>query len=259
MALALNLTKAEQSLKLCLQKSGVPTPPPVELAFVLDVSGSFDDEHRSGLTNALLTRLVPWGTTFDPDKKLDVYTFSSGARSAHQVGHITPANYTDYIRQHIIGKVPGYGTGTDYSPVLELVLRNQGWSTARGGLLQRLLGTTPAAPARRRSLVIFVTDGDNSDTQATHRTLAQSQQRGDQVYFLFIGVSNQGHRFPFLQQIAAQYSNTGLTVIRQLHQFTAQDDDQLNTTLLQPELIDWLKRDLPTAPTPAHATPHARR
>lgn len=30
-----------------------------------------------------------------------------------QVGHITPANYTDYIRQNIIGKVPGYGTGTD--------------------------------------------------------------------------------------------------------------------------------------------------
>ncbi|MES2943527.1 MAG: hypothetical protein V4772_11725, partial [Pseudomonadota bacterium] len=78
MALSLNLTKAEKSLKLCLQKSGLVEPPQVDLAFVLDVSGSFDDEHRAGVTDALLTRLVPWGMTFDPDRKLDVFSFSSG-------------------------------------------------------------------------------------------------------------------------------------------------------------------------------------
>jgi hypothetical protein len=72
--------------------------------------------------------------------------------------------------------------------------------------------------------------------------LAQSQQRSDAVYFLFIGISNQGGDFPFLRAIGDRFDNTGLTVIRDLRRFTAQDDDELNSGLLQAELIAWLKR-----------------
>lgn len=244
MTLSLNLTKASQSLKLCLQKSGLIEPPRVDLAFVLDVSGSFDDEHRAGITDALLTRLVPWGMAFDPDHKLDVFTFSGGLRSAHRVGQITPANCAGFVQNRIIRNVPGYGGSTDYNPVLELVLRESGWLSGRGGsgFLQRLLGKATARPEQgQRTLVIFVTDGDNADPQQTLATLAASEQRADGVYFLFVGVSNQGGQFPFLQQIASRFSNTGLTLIPDLRAFTAQDDDQLNTALLQPELITWLK------------------
>jgi hypothetical protein len=242
MALSLNLTKGEQSLKLCLQKSGVVTPPRVDVAFVLDVSGSFDDEHRQGVTDALLARLVPWGMTFDPDGKLEVFTFSSGARTVARVGSVTPANYAGYVRREIVARVPGYGGGTDYSYVLEDVLKAFGWM-AQGGLLKRIFGgTEPQAPGRR-GLVLFVTDGENSDHARTAQVLAQSQQRGDAVYFLFIGISNQGGSFPFLRELGERFDNTGLTVIRNLRLFTAQDDDALNTGLLQPELIDWFKRD----------------
>jgi hypothetical protein len=241
MALSLNLTKGEQSLKLCLQKSGVVTPPRVDVAFVLDVSGSFDDEHRQGITDALLARLVPWGMTFDPDGKLEVFTFSSGARNVARVGSVTPANYTGYVKREIVARVPGYGAGTDYSYVIEDVLKAFGWAP-QGGVLSRIFGGgTPQAPGRR-GLVLFVTDGENSDHARTAQVLAQSQQRGDAVYFLFIGISNQGGDFPFLREIGERFSNTGLTVIRNLRVFTSQDDDGLNTGLLQAELIDWLKR-----------------
>lgn len=245
MALSLNLTKAEKSLKLCLQKSGLAEPPQVDLAFVLDVSGSFDDEHRAGVTDALLTRLVPWGMTFDPDRKLDVFTFSSGKSSAHRVGNVTPDNCEGFVQREIIRKVPGYGSGTDYSPVLERVLQEFGWSPAEGpGFFKRLFGTSSDTkpPARRPSLIIFVTDGENSDKAQTLETLAKSQQRGDQVYFMFVGVSNQGGKFPFLSQIASRFSNTGVSIIKNLRTFTAQDDDQLNSYLLQPELLTWLKQ-----------------
>lgn len=244
MALSLNLTKGETSLKLCLQKAGVVQPPRVDLAFVLDVSGSFDDEHRDGITDALLARLVPWGLTFDPDRKLDVFTFSSGRAGAHNVGAVTADNYEGYVRRQVLRRVPGYGGGTDYSYVLEQVLQSFGWATGGGGgFLQRLFGSPAPAPAAnaRRGLVLFVTDGENSDRERTQRVLEASQQRGDAVYFNFIGISNQGGTFPFLREIGERFGNTGLTVIRDLRRFTAQDDDQLNAALLQPELIEWLK------------------
>jgi hypothetical protein len=243
MALSLNLTKGEQSLKLCLQKSGVVTPPSADVAFVLDVSGSFDDEHRQGVTDVLLARLVPWGMTFDPDGELDVFTFSSGRQGVARLGAVTPANHEGFVRREVIGRVAGYGGGTDYSYVLEEVLRSFGWARPEVSILQRVFGGgPPAAAAGRRGLVLFVTDGDNADRERTERILAQSQQRGDAVYFLFIGISNQGGDFPFLRQIGDRFDNTGLTVIRDLRQFTAQDDDALNGALLQPELIGWLKR-----------------
>jgi len=244
MALSLNLTKSAQSLRLSLEKSGVVAPPQVDLAFVLDVSGSFDDEHTEGVTDALLARLVPWGMTFDPDRKLDVFTFSAGSGSAHRVGSVSADNYEGFVHQRIIGRVPGYGGGTDYSHVIELVLREFGWLAASGGFLSRWFGGgAGAAPkARQRSLVIFVTDGENSDPQRTAQVLEASQQRGDEVYFLFIGISNQGGDFPFLAQIAERFDNTGLTVIRDLRGFTRQGDEQLNAQLLQPELITWLKK-----------------
>lgn len=248
MALSLNLTKAENSLKLCLQKSGLLEAPQVDLAFVLDVSGSFDDEHRAGVTDALLIRLVPWGMTFDPDRQLDVFTFSSGKSSAHHVGAVTPDNCEGYVQREIINKVPGYGSGTDYSPVLERVLQAFGWSPEKQGFLSRLLGASSSpSPVRRPSLIIFVTDGDNSDKTETLQTLAQSEQRGDEVYFMFVGISNQGGKFPFLNQIATRFGNTGLSVIQNLRSFTAQTDDQLNACLLQPELLTWLKQGSTTA------------
>eukprot|EP01030_Chromulinospumella_sphaerica_P021594 gene21594-21544_t len=60
MALTLDLNKSQQALVLNLAKVGVTETPQVNVAFVMDVSGSFDDEHREGVTNDLLTRLIPW-------------------------------------------------------------------------------------------------------------------------------------------------------------------------------------------------------
>ncbi|MFO1337901.1 MAG: hypothetical protein U1F53_06625 [Burkholderiaceae bacterium] len=60
MALQLNLEKSKATLQLCLQKAGIVQPPAMDMGVLLDVSGSFEDEHQDGTTNRLLTRLVPW-------------------------------------------------------------------------------------------------------------------------------------------------------------------------------------------------------
>jgi len=246
MALTLNLEKAQASLQLCLQKAGVVTPPQLDMAFVLDVSGSFEDEHQDGTTNDLMTRLVPWGLTFDPDKKLDVITFSNGPRSVHSVGAVTAQNYRGYVAQNIIGRVPGWCGGTDYSFAIEEALRSFGWLDNTGrkaSLIGKLFGQKDEAPKqRRRSLVVFVTDGDNTDHARTMEVLRASEARQDQVYFLFLGISNQGSRFPFLEKIGDAFGNTGFAAINDLRRFVAMSDEELNEALLQQELLDWMKQ-----------------
>ena len=113
MALQLNLEKSKAALQLCLHKAGVTQPPVMDMGVLLDVSGSFEDEHQDGTTNRLLTRLIPWGLTFDPDGKLDVTTFSHGERHVHRVGSVTAANYADFVQRQVIGRVPGWNGGIE--------------------------------------------------------------------------------------------------------------------------------------------------
>lgn len=243
MALVLNLEKSKASLKLCLEKAGVSAPPPMELAFILDVSGSFEDEHRSGVTTDLLTRLVPWGLTFDPDQKIDVITFSNGASNVKSVGAVTAENYQGYVGREIVGRVPGWCGATDYSYALEEALRSFGWlASKQPGLLGRMLGRKAETRERKRSLVIFVTDGENTDQQRTMEVLEASEARRDDIYFLFLGVSNQGTRFPFLYKLGERFKNTGFVGISNLRKFVQEDDEGVNGQLLTPELSAWLRK-----------------
>ncbi len=257
--LKLDMGKATEGLKLSLQKAGISPETlaklQMEVAMDVDVSGSFEDEHKDGSTNDLMTRLLPWSLVFDPDKKVDVFTFSNGPENAHRVEvEMNAGNYEGFVGRHIINRVPGWRGGTDYSYVLEANLQHFGWlcdatqAAPKKSLFGRLLGgsgtavATPSAPVeKKRSLVIFITDGDNTDKDRTEQVLAASEARGDEVYFLFIGYSNQGGKFPFLKRIGDRFNNTGLVVVPDLRKFVAQTDDALNSQLLGDELIQWLK------------------
>lgn len=250
----LDMTKSAAALVLSLSKLGIITPPKMELAFNLDVSGSFDDEHRGGLTQSLLTRLVPWGIVFDPDKKLDVFTFGGGESAAHYVGDITPDTTDDYIRKNIIQKVPGYGSSTDYYHVLRKNLLHFGYlqttpQAKPAGLLGKLFGGKQAPQAttaaeKKRALVIHVTDGDNNsgDKVPTQRLLRESQENGDLIYYLFIGCSNQPSTFKYIADLGEEFNNVGLVTIKDIRQFCELPDDELNKLLIGTELVEWLKK-----------------
>jgi hypothetical protein len=266
MAIKLNIQKSAESLRLTLTKLGVDLSRlRAQVVMDMDVSGSFDDEHRDGMTNDLMTRLIPWGITFDANGEIDVFTFSNGEQRVHHVGTVTPANVEGYIKREIIEKVPGYRGGTDYSYVLEANLRHFGWlpngnqpaAPRKSGFFSRTFGgggnqqsaSAPAAVKKERSLVLFVTDGDCSDEGRVEQVLRASQGRGDEVYFLFLAYSNQGGQFKFLQKIADMFDNTGLVIIRDLPAFTSKPDDELNAELIGDELVKWLN----AAPAPAVA------
>lgn len=248
MTLQLDLTKSAQTLRLSLDKAGVPPNIKAEVVFDLDVSGSFEHEHEEGTTSRLIARLVPYGMVLDPDGQMDVFTFSNGAGNVHHVGTVTPRDAEGYVTRNIVERVPGWNGGTSYSYVLERNLRHFGWlppEPGGGGFLSRFFGR-PAAPAdgpRKRSLVIFVTDGENeqSDHQRTIRVLEESEARGDQVYFLFVGACEHDVDFALLRTVAERFRNTGVVIIRDLDGFVELSDEQLNAQLLGPEVIEWLR------------------
>lgn len=259
--LTLNLEKSASVLRLALDKAGVVATVQAETAAIIDVSGSFEHEHEEGTTSILIERLVPYCVVLDPDRKMDVFTFSSGEHSAHYVGSVTPEDAQGYVTRNIVERVPGWNEGTTYSYVIERALEHFGWKeceevhrTSQGkGFLWRLLDSltegghahgTPHMHEKRKSLVLFITDGENekSDEKRTTRVLEESQLRGDKVYFLFIGAcEDRNVKFEFVQRISNRFKNTGLVIVRDLEAFVAQSDEELNAALLGPELVEWLR------------------
>ena len=250
--LKLDLTKAATTLRLSLDKAGVAADIKAELIFDIDVSGSFEHEHEEGTTSKLIERLVPYGMVLDPDKAMDVFTFSHGADNAHWVGTVTPGRAEGYILRNVVGRVPGWSMGTTYSYVLEKNLQHFGWlaEDEQGSIIEqisRFFTGNPRQPTfrpKKKSIVIFVTDGENhpDDEDRTIRVLEESEKRGDDVYFLFIGACEHDVEFTFLKKIAARFKNTGVVIIRDLDGFVDKSDEEISSALLGEELISWLRK-----------------
>lgn len=247
--LSLDLNKAAQSLRLSLEKAGVAPDIKAELIFDIDVSGSFEHEHEEGTTSQLIERLVPYGMVLDPDGAMDVFTFSDGERNVHHVGTVRPAEAGGYITREIFGKVPGWNGGTTYSHVLEKNLQHFGWLPCDdyhgvGGFISRFFGGHKEhVHEKKRSIIVFVTDGENhsADEDRTMRVLKESQERGDNVYFLFMGICEHNVDFKFIKKIASKFKNTGVVIIHDLEGFVEKSDEEISAELLGPELIAWLK------------------
>jgi len=248
--LSLDLNKSAQALRLSLDKAGVHPDVKAELIFDIDVSGSFEHEHEEGTTSVLLERLVPYGMVLDPDGKMDVFTFSDGARHVHHVGVVTPDDAKGYLKRKVVDRVPGWSGGTTYSYALERNLQHFGWlpqkEEQQQGFFSRFFGrpVTEQAPAeKKRSIVFFVTDGENNeiDEARSIRVLEESQARGDRVYFVFLGFCDTNPDFKFIRTIAQRFDNTSAVIIQDLEGFIALSDDELNSRLLSPELVAWLK------------------
>lgn len=246
--LTVPLQKSAAALTLCLEKAGFSTPPEAEVGFAFDVSGSYDDEHKNGVTNLLLRRLTPWGMVFDPDKKIDVFTFSDGKRSAHHVGEVTDRTVDGYVADKIVGKVPGYNGATAYSHIIEKTLAHFGWtdSIEKPGFFGRLMGQKERVVSglRRRTIVFLNTDGEITeagDEARTVQVLEEAERRGDEIYFYFLGVSNQPGEFDFIEQLGDRFKNVGFLAITDLDAFVAMSDDELNGLLITEELLAWLK------------------
>ena len=261
MALAVDLHKSADKLTLSLQKSGLDTIPEIDVCFDLDVSGSYEDEHRDGITEALMTRLVPFCLVFDPNKQLDCFTFSNHER---YVGMVNETNYQGFIKANIIGKGTEWKGGTEYAPVLRANLKKFGWGLQSTGSnagaapkkaswLSKILGGNAPAPLSAaelsagaspntgsKFLILFNTDGENSDHDQTLAVLQEINRKGYEAFVMFLAVSNQGGNFPFLHTLAKTFDNVDVTVIKNVREWVNYSDEQVHQELISEKLIKWL-------------------
>ena len=73
-----DLTKAARALRVSLDNAAVAADMQAELFIDIDVSGSFEHEHKEGPTNKRVARLLPWGMVLNLEQAVDVFTFGHG-------------------------------------------------------------------------------------------------------------------------------------------------------------------------------------
>lgn len=273
MALQFNLEKSTQALSFALAKHNVGSIIPCQVHVVMDVSGSFRDEHRAGYTQQLLNRFVPFSMLFDKDQILDSYAFGSNAK---QLTEITASNYSDYIKKYMPVNGVG-GCSTDYADAFRLMVQSVQTVTGKHqvtkqvptqvqkqvvkpatGFFGKLFGKSEVtletetvmqtvvetvnttAQSDDKHLFFFVTDGDPDSESQAQKTLEKLMQ--DNIFIVFISINNQRVHFLniFAQQPYAMYLNYTPSQLRDLHNVT--DEDLYGQLLAAPQLTAWMNK-----------------
>lgn len=240
-----DLNKSTETLKFNLDKRGAGEIKPCQVTVTMDVSGSFDDEHRNGYTQQLLNRLVPFTMLFDKDKTIDMFAFASDAT---KLDELNMSNYESYIRSNVIG-CAGYGRMTNYGKAFKLLLDNDNHgskveSSPSKGFLGRLFGSKQevvvdtSSSKDDRYLHFFVTDGHPSDDGGS-RILSKLLSENPKAFVVFISVGRS--EIKELQQYkkGSQTSYFNLTV-DELRNLEHASDDDLFDKIITDQMTKWM-------------------
>lgn len=194
--LGINLDKSVKEVKIVLEKIGFQEK--VQVALVLDISGSMSGLYRNGSVQELVERALAIGINMDADQEIDVYLF--GER-AHHAAPAFRTNIDGFVKKEILNKFSLEGS-TLYSPVMKKVATAFGHMgapvpTPKRGLMGKLFGKPePVAPeGPLPTVVFFVTDGDNFDQKETEAFIRHISDRP--MFWQFIGIGR--NNFSFLE------------------------------------------------------------
>lgn len=206
---------------------------------VLDYSGSMSELYSKGVVQKVLNKLVPLGLTFDDNGEIESYLFSTGFK---KLPEITLENYSDYIKK--VAEKSGFSMGcTEYAPVLEDIRDlHQVEQNKNGGFFSKLFGKkqsleNTAVNLDENILVIFITDGDNSDKSETNKVIRELSET--KTFIQFVGIGNS--KFSYLEKLDnlsdRKVDNTGFTKFSDISKV---EDTELYTNVLE-QFADWLK------------------
>lgn len=179
---SLNLNK-EQSLKqlnlrkesiqsLCLEKKEL-NGLIARVCMVIDFSGSMYELYEDGRVQEVIERLLPVAMQFDDNGVMEAWIFSS---DFNRIPDISLNNYYDYIRNERLQDTYYMG-GTNYAPVMKDVCKKY----------------IEEEPADIPTLVLFITDGDNSDRDYTTHIITEASRYP--IFWQFVGIGNSGFRY----------------------------------------------------------------
>lgn len=225
--MAVSLDKKIEAAKVVLTKRQLLTPPQVDVALAIDISGSMQDEYQDGLVQEITERCLALALNFDRDRKLDVWTFNT---STQYVGDVTEQKFEGYVNREILNssKIKKWG-GTSYSPVLKSV-RDKFFGGTVSGIMSMFKKKNTTSPV----FLMFITDGDNNDHDEFEKIL--KQLRSDNIYIQMVCIGNDN--FSYAKRVADAEPNVGFCEIRNVK---ALNDEQMMEKLVSDEFVNWAK------------------
>ncbi|MDO8416592.1 MAG: VWA domain-containing protein [Agitococcus sp.] len=146
-----------------------------KVCLCLDISASMSSLYSKGLVQAFAERILALGCRFDDDGEIDVFLFGI---NAHQPDTMTISNSKQYVPQ-MIRNYPLEG-GTRYAKAMEAIRQFYfPHSNAKGNSPQVTASDIPV-------YVMFVTDGDTSDTSAVEAQVRASSY--EPLFWQFMGI-----------------------------------------------------------------------
>ena len=187
--MGVNLSKEDTIKKINLAKEEVHTVrlskkplinQTVYGALVLDFSGSMRNLYKDGTVQSVIEKALPIAMEFDNDGEMEFWLFDDGFR---RLPNITLENVYGYVEREIIGKY--HMGGTCYAPVMKDVLKQYITKTSKGIFRK--------ADEKLPEYVLFITDGNNSDTANTDSIIKEASKHP--IFWQFVGIGNDDFQY----------------------------------------------------------------
>lgn len=235
------LTEKAQTAKLVLEKIDLPSPPPMRVVNVFDVSYSATPFYQSfGSTPSAMQQVfnqfLGAAIKLDDNGEIDTYIFDN---ECSKVGTAGPKDYDTYIANKLLRSGGHLWGSTCYSKPIDMIMKDMFGSSAGssgGGFLGGMFGKKPAGGSNDPVLVFFVTDGEDARSDEERTSALLKASIGKPIYWFFIGVGT-ATSFKFLQDMADAYDNVGFIKMPKLQV----SDEAIYTSLFDAEFAGWVK------------------
>ena len=187
------------------------------VALAMDYSGSMSNLFRNGSVQETVSRLLPIALRFDDNGELESWLFSNGSE---RLAAVTKDNYSTYVRK-VMNKANMSMGGTNYAPVLKEMVSYY----------------KDIEPSEVPAFIIFITDGENWDTNETNKIVKELSNYN--MFVQFIGIGDESFNLRSLDHMEGRkHDNTGFTAVKDMNKMT---DEQLYTEILR-QYKDWLNK-----------------
>jgi stress response protein SCP2 len=165
------LVSLAKKATISLEKAGLAQHT-AKVALCLDISASMSALYQSGKIQKFAEKVLALGTRFDDDGAIDIFLFGA---NAHEAGEMNLDNFSTFIAQ--MQRQYRLEAGTDYAKAMAQIRAHYfGSSGARSSPL------TQKVPV----YVMFLTDGQTFDANATRRQIEWSSY--EPLFWQFMGI-----------------------------------------------------------------------
>jgi hypothetical protein len=190
-----------KELVVNLKKTSGLSAQKAQVALVLDYSGSMSNLYSNGSVQELVERVLPVGLGFDDNGEVDIFIFHNNANKIDRP--LTMSNFRGYVDKYLWDgsrNAPRFSMGgTSYAPIIKRIVEEYIGGTGKRGILSGLFGgnSSQSKTLQYPVYVIFITDGENNDKDATESAIIEASKYG--IFFQFIGIGNE--LFSFLTKL----------------------------------------------------------